>query len=77
MSEYMRWAKTRQKARFTLARSGIVPLPIDELGARWEDLALESRGTVGKPLSEGDRRAVRRRARADRHGGGGPPAPTT
>ena len=52
MSEYMRWAKTRQKARFTLARSGIVPLPIDELGARWEDLALETPGYGWEPLSE-------------------------
>ncbi|HJQ98498.1 MAG TPA: aminotransferase class I/II-fold pyridoxal phosphate-dependent enzyme [Candidatus Polarisedimenticolaceae bacterium] len=52
MSDYMRWAKTRQKARFTLARSGIVPLPIDELGARWEDLALETPGYGWEPLRE-------------------------
>lgn len=47
MSEYMRWAKSRQRARYTLARSGIVPLPIEELGARWEDLALESADEYG------------------------------
>jgi aspartate/methionine/tyrosine aminotransferase len=46
-SEYMRWAKTRQRARYTLARSGIVPLPLEELGARWEDLALESEDEHG------------------------------
>src|SRR5262245_60839735 len=47
MGEYMRWAKTRQRARYTLARSGIVPLPLEELGARWEDLALESEDEHG------------------------------
>jgi len=52
MSDYMRWAKTRQTARFTLARSGVVPLPISELGARWEDLALETPGYGWRPLSE-------------------------
>ena len=34
-SDYMQWAKTKQRARYTLAWSGIVPLPLEELGARW------------------------------------------
>jgi len=53
VSGYMHWAKTRQNARYTLARSGIVPLPLEELGARWEDLALESADRHGwEPLRE-------------------------
>jgi len=47
MGEYMRWAKSRQRARYTLARSGVLPLPLDELGARWDDLALECRDAYG------------------------------
>ena len=53
-SGYMHWAKTRQRARFTLAFSGIVPLTLEELGARWEDLALASPDRHGwEPLREG------------------------
>ena len=52
-SGYMHWAKTCQSARFTLARSGVVPLPLRELGARWEDLELEPPDQYGwMPLRE-------------------------
>lgn len=48
-SDYMNWAKTRQKGRFTLAVSGIRPIALDELGASWDDLALEPPQGYGYP----------------------------
>ncbi|MCL4811969.1 MAG: aminotransferase class I/II-fold pyridoxal phosphate-dependent enzyme [Vicinamibacteraceae bacterium] len=46
-SDYMHWAKTRQRARFTLSLSGLAALAIDDLGATWGDLALEPPGGYG------------------------------
>ena len=48
-SDYMNWAKTRQRGRFTLAVSGIGPIALDELGASWSDLALEPPPGYGYP----------------------------
>src|SRR5262245_55552473 len=40
-----------QLARYTLATSGVLPLSFEELGARWEDLALETHDRYGwEPL---------------------------
>jgi aspartate/methionine/tyrosine aminotransferase len=50
-SAYMHWAKTSQLARYTLATSGVLSLSLEELGARWEDLALETHDRYGwEPL---------------------------
>lgn len=52
-SEYMHWAKTWQRGKFTLAVSGIRPIALDELGATWDDLALDPPHGYGYPrLSE-------------------------
>ena len=52
-SEYMHWAKTHPRTRFDLATSGIPPIALADLGAVWEDLALEPpRGYGYAPLSE-------------------------
>lgn len=48
-SPYMHWAKTRQSARYTLAVSGIKGLTLAELGATWEDLALDGSPGYGLP----------------------------
>ncbi len=45
----MHWAKTRQTARYTLAVSGIKGLPLSELGATWDDLALDGAQGYGHP----------------------------
>jgi aspartate/methionine/tyrosine aminotransferase len=50
-SEYMHWAKTRSSARFNLAISGVENLPLNNLGARIEDLELTRAGGYGyEPL---------------------------
>jgi len=52
-SPYMHWAKTRQSARYTLAVSGIKGLSLAELGATWDDLALDGADSYGlTPLRE-------------------------
>src|SRR4030095_12365906 len=50
-SAYMHWAKVSQRARYTLATSGVLPLSLEELGARWGDLAPETDDRYGwEPL---------------------------
>jgi aspartate/methionine/tyrosine aminotransferase len=52
-SEYMHWAKTRQRARFTLATSGVAPCPIEELGFDPRCLAIHGENSYGyAPLLE-------------------------
>ena len=52
-SEYMEWAKTRSAARFNLASSGVVAFPLEELGARIEDLEICGPSAYGyAPLQE-------------------------
>ncbi|HEX5758927.1 MAG TPA: aminotransferase class I/II-fold pyridoxal phosphate-dependent enzyme, partial [Thermoanaerobaculia bacterium] len=48
-SEYQEWAKTRARARFDLATSGIDPLPLAELGAGIDDLELTGPSLDGYP----------------------------
>ena len=48
-SPYMHWAKTHQTARYTLALSGIKSLTLAELGASWDDLALNGGPGYGLP----------------------------
>jgi aspartate/methionine/tyrosine aminotransferase len=48
-SPYMHWAKTHQKARYTLAVSGIKSLGLAELGATWDDLSLDGGDGYGLP----------------------------
>jgi aspartate/methionine/tyrosine aminotransferase len=48
-SQYMEWAKTRSWARFNLASSGVASLPLAELGARIEDLEINTDGAYGYP----------------------------
>lgn len=48
-SPYMHWAKTRQASRYTLAVSGIKSLSLAELGAAWDDLALDGGDEYGFP----------------------------
>ena len=43
-SDYMEWAKTRSMARFNLATSGIINVPLSEFPLRVEDLEI----TIGK-----------------------------
>ena len=50
-SEYMHWAKTRSRARFNLATSGLENLKLQELQVALEDLALTGDGGYGyQPL---------------------------
>ncbi len=52
-SDYMRWAKTRSRARFNLATSGVPGLPLAELGANIGDLEINGPGGYGyAPLVE-------------------------
>ena len=52
-SEYMEWAKTRQKARYTLALSGILTASLSDLGAPLEDFVVSSPDAYGwRPLRE-------------------------
>jgi hypothetical protein len=51
MSGYMAWAKTRSQARRNLATSGVLPLPLAELGAQLADLELTGPSFYGyEPL---------------------------
>jgi aspartate/methionine/tyrosine aminotransferase len=50
-SDYMVWAKTRSRARFNLATSGVLNYPISELGVTLEDLELSGPSWYGyEPL---------------------------
>jgi aspartate/methionine/tyrosine aminotransferase len=48
-SEYMEWAKLHSGARFNLASSGVAAFPLAELGARIEDLEIDTDGAYGYP----------------------------
>jgi hypothetical protein len=49
----MEWAKTHSAARFNLASSGVVAFPLEELGARIEDLEICGPSAYGyAPLQE-------------------------
>jgi aspartate/methionine/tyrosine aminotransferase len=45
----MEWAKLRSGARFNLASSGVASFPLAELGARVEDLEINTDGAYGYP----------------------------
>src|SRR5688572_30275196 len=52
-SDYMRWAKTRSQARFSLANSGVLNYTLAELGAGAEDIELSGPSAYGyAPLQE-------------------------
>ncbi len=46
-SLYMEWAKTRSHARFNLATSGLISVPLSEFPVRLEDLELTAPGAYG------------------------------
>jgi aspartate/methionine/tyrosine aminotransferase len=46
-SVYMEWAKTRSHARFNLATSGLLSVPLSEFPVRLEDLELTAPGAYG------------------------------
>jgi len=46
-SAYMLWAKTRSRARFNLATSGMPGYPLTELGANMDDLEINGPGGYG------------------------------
>ncbi|HAF24811.1 MAG TPA: aminotransferase [Blastocatellia bacterium] len=48
-SEYMNWAKTRSRARFNLATSGLANLKLQELQVSLEDLEITGEGGYGYP----------------------------
>jgi aspartate/methionine/tyrosine aminotransferase len=48
-SDYMEWAKLHSGARFNLASSGVAAFPLAELGARFEDLEINTDGAYGYP----------------------------
>ncbi|MBA2702956.1 MAG: pyridoxal phosphate-dependent aminotransferase [Blastocatellia bacterium] len=49
VSDYMNWAKTRSRARFNLATSGLDNLELSELDVKLEDLALTGTSGYGYP----------------------------
>jgi aspartate/methionine/tyrosine aminotransferase len=50
-SQYMHWAKTRSRARFNLATSGLANLQLDELQVSLDDLEITGEGGYGyQPL---------------------------
>jgi len=52
-SAYMEWAKTRSHARFNLATSGLVSVPLSEFPVRLEDLEITAPGAYGyEPLRQ-------------------------
>ena len=52
-SAYMLWAKTRSRAKFNLATSGVPGYPLAELGASIEDLEINGPGGYGyQPLRD-------------------------
>ncbi len=46
-SVYMEWAKTRSHARFNLATSGLISVPLSEFPVRLEDLEITAPGAYG------------------------------
>ncbi len=69
-SAYMEWAKTRSSARFNLATSGIMNVPLTEFPLRVEDLEITiPKGGYGyEPLLATPRAAHRRADGMHRHG---------
>ena len=52
-SQYMQWAKTRSGARFTLATSGLINYPLNELPVTLEDIELSGPSLYGyEPLQQ-------------------------
>ncbi len=52
-SDYMQWAKTRSGARFTLATSGLINYPLNELPVTLEDMELSGPSLYGyEPLQQ-------------------------
>jgi aspartate/methionine/tyrosine aminotransferase len=52
-SVYMEWAKTHSHARFNLATSGLISVPLSEFPVRLEDLELTAPGAYGyEPLRQ-------------------------
>jgi aspartate/methionine/tyrosine aminotransferase len=52
-SVYMEWAKTRSQARFNLATSGLISVPLSEFPVRLEDLEITAPGAYGNgPLQQ-------------------------
>jgi aspartate/methionine/tyrosine aminotransferase len=52
-SLYMEWAKTRSHARFNLATSGLISVPLPEFPVRLEDLEITAPGAYGNgPLQQ-------------------------
>jgi len=52
-SAYMEWAKTRSHARFNLATSGLVSVPLSAFPVRLEDLEITAPGAYGyEPLRQ-------------------------
>jgi len=52
-SVYMEWAKTRSHARFNLATSGLISVPLSEFPVRLEDLEITAPGAYGyEPLRQ-------------------------
>jgi aspartate/methionine/tyrosine aminotransferase len=50
-SDYMHWAKTRSRARFHLATSGVGPFPLSELGFDWTGAEINGDNSYGfRPL---------------------------
>lgn len=48
-SMYMEWAKTRSHARFNLATSGLISVPISEFPVQFEQVELTAPGAYGYP----------------------------
>jgi len=48
-SVYMEWAKTRSHAKFNLATSGLISVPMAEFPRKFEDLELTAPGAYGFP----------------------------
>ena len=48
-SDYMNWAKTRSRARFNLATSGLQNLPLSELDVNLDDLEITGMSGYGYP----------------------------
>src|ERR1700675_2961571 len=52
-SVYMQWAKTHSHARFNLATSGLISVPLSEFPVRLEDLEITAPGAYGyEPLRQ-------------------------
>ena len=52
-SDYMHWAKTRSRARFNLATSGVANVSMDELSVTIRDLEITRDGGYGyEPLQQ-------------------------